>query len=150
MLALDAILLKVTEECAEVSTEATLLAKVALKTTRFGEDSCHPRDPERRSNDQLMHTYLANLATEVHDLQAIAFLYFCTQYQFTAREGELDAMVKKWFHTAELRHEAIRKLMKYDRLLGVTQERGSINAEERVKVSNAIDHVSNYLKGYPA
>lgn len=146
MLALDAVLVKLQEEINEVSIELGLMGKMASKSIRFGLDSYHPRDPEKKTNEAFMLEYMDKCLVEVHDLQTFTFLYLYMRAQFTPDEEAVAQKAQAWFPTKEAKTEAVRKLQKFDRLAAIMRDKGSISQEELDQLQRLLVNVMVYLQ----
>jgi len=146
MLAIDTLLLKISEEASEASLEVATIIKLANKAIRFGDASWHPKDPTKRTNEAMMLYGLQQLDEELHDLHATVYLYLYHKYQFTAQEAMVQSLASQWFPNAATLNHALRKLTKFDRLLIVTKQKETISAETLETLQASLTHAMNYLR----
>lgn len=77
MKVLDALLMKLGEELAELASAAGTTGQLTSKAVRFGLDSYHPDDADKTTNVQLIEGGMDALVSEVGDVLLFHWLVFC-------------------------------------------------------------------------
>jgi hypothetical protein len=146
MKVLDALLMKLGEEFAELASAAGATGQLTSKAVRFGLDSYHPDDANRTTNAKLIDAGIGDVFTEMNDVLLFNWLIF-----FYTCRSEQDVPVPVFLtSTTAALSQAVVKLDRYMRYSDVMVKTGSMSSAEHAElvacVTNAKARLMSFMK----
>jgi hypothetical protein len=145
MKVIDALLMKLAEETAELSGAASGAGQMCSKAVRFGMDSHHPDDVHHTPNEQLLAGAIANAVREFMDVQIFYWLvcYYRQIYLkvvplLPAERLQHQDLAKRIFRDEKGLSNAITKLDQYARLTPAMVENRAITSAEHLELVTCI------------
>lgn len=146
MKVLDALLMKLGEEFAELSSAAGTAGQLTSKAVRFGLDSHHPDDLNKISNAALIEGAMSSVVAELSDVMVFNWLitFYCCH-------GAIELPVPPFLTgSAAALSQALITLDRYMRYSDVMVKTGSMTSAEHAElitcVSAAKGHLTSLMK----
>jgi hypothetical protein len=152
MKVIDALLMKLAEETAELSGVASDAGKMCSKAIRFGMDSYHPDDVTRTSNELILNGLVTDIGNEFHDVQIFNWLInFYQQIHLRqiplvpADKFKYQDVTKRIFRDETGLSMAVMKLDQYARLSVTMVEKRTMSSAEHLELTTCIANARAFL-----
>lgn len=134
MKVLDALLMKLGEELAELSSASGETGQLTSKAVRFGLDSHHPDDANKTTNGALIAGGIGNTLAELADV-----LLFYWLIDFYCSRGAKNLPIPSFLiSTAEILSQSVVKLDRYLRYSDVMVKIGSMTSAEHAELVTCV------------